>query len=60
VSSLLKYYSDTFVAEYGGSELDFTSHSLILEEISRACGAVGLSYAVHSMLVLSTVNISSF
>ena len=36
--------------------MDYTSHSLILEEISRACGAVGLSYAVHSMLVLSTVN----
>jgi len=41
----------TAPAEYGGSELGYLDHVMIMEEISRASGSVGLSYGAHFQLV---------
>lgn len=40
----------TVPAEDGGPGLSFVEHVVIVEEISRASGAVGMSYAAHSNL----------
>lgn len=45
----------TTPAKYGGSELNYTAHSLIMEEISRASGAIGLSYGAHTALCLAQI-----
>lgn len=42
----------TTPAKYGGSELSHVAHAMIMEEISRASGAIGLSYGAHSALCL--------
>ncbi|WP_139956221.1 acyl-CoA dehydrogenase family protein [Flavicella sediminum] len=36
--------------EYGGSGLGYHEYVLILEEISKVCGAIGLSVAAHNSL----------
>ncbi len=36
--------------KYGGIDLGYFSHCLVMEEISRASGSVGLSYGAHSNL----------
>src|SRR6478736_3464211 len=41
--------------ELGGAGLGFLAHVLVMEEISRASAAVGLSYAAHSNLCVSQV-----
>jgi isovaleryl-CoA dehydrogenase len=45
----------TVPAQYGGSELSYTAHSMIMEEISRASGSVGLSYGAHTALCLGQI-----
>jgi len=40
-------------AKYGGSEAGYLDHVLVTEEISRACGAVALSYGAHSNLCIN-------
>lgn len=45
----------TTPAKYGGSELNYTAHSLIMEEISRASGSIGLSYGAHTALCLAQI-----
>lgn len=45
----------TCPAEYGGTELGYTAHSLVMEEISRASGSIGLSYGAHTALSLSQI-----
>lgn len=42
----------TVPSQYGGSELSYTAHSMIMEEISRASGSIGLSYGAHTALCL--------
>lgn len=42
-----------FSAEYGGSALGYLDHVLVMEEISRASAAVGLSYGAHSNLCIN-------
>ena len=42
--------------EYGGSGMSYTAHCIAVEEISRASGAVGLSYAAHSNLAVNQLN----
>src|SRR6516225_1584113 len=37
-------------AEYGGAGADYRSYALAVEEIGRACGSTGLSYAAHVSL----------
>lgn len=36
--------------EYGGAGLDYRSYVIAVEEIARACGSTGLSYAAHVSL----------
>ncbi|MBX9878029.1 MAG: acyl-CoA dehydrogenase family protein [Candidatus Obscuribacterales bacterium] len=37
-------------AEYGGAGSDYRSYAIAVEEIGRACGSTGLSYAAHVSL----------
>jgi len=37
-------------AEYGGAGADYRSYVIAVEEIARACGSTGLSYAAHVSL----------
>ncbi|KAK2103801.1 hypothetical protein P7K49_017657 [Saguinus oedipus] len=43
----------TAPVQYGGSGLGYLEHVLVMEEISRASGAVGLSYGAHSNLCIN-------
>ena len=43
----------TVEESYGGSELGYLAHVIAMEEISRASGAVGLSYGAHSNLCVN-------
>ncbi|EDQ88797.1 uncharacterized protein MONBRDRAFT_32617 [Monosiga brevicollis MX1] len=45
----------TAPAEYGGSELGYTEHVLAMEELSRASGAIALSYGAHSNLCVNQI-----
>jgi isovaleryl-CoA dehydrogenase len=40
---------------YGGSGLGYLAHLVAMEEISRASGAVGLSYGAHSNLCVNNI-----
>ena len=46
----------TVPGEYGGSELGYLAHLVLMEEISRASGSVGLSYVAHSNLCVSNLD----
>jgi alkylation response protein AidB-like acyl-CoA dehydrogenase len=37
-------------AQYGGAGADYLSYAIAVEEIARACGSTGLSYAAHVSL----------
>lgn len=39
--------------EYGGLGMGYQAHCIVLEEISRASGSIGLSYAAHSQLCVN-------
>ena len=39
--------------EYGGLAMGYQAHCVVLEEISRASGSIGLSYAAHSQLCVN-------
>jgi alkylation response protein AidB-like acyl-CoA dehydrogenase len=41
--------------EYGGADADTVCHAIATEEISRACGSHGLSYAAHVSLGSSPI-----
>jgi len=43
----------TVEEEFGGSGLGYLAHVVAMEEISRASGAIGLSYGAHSNLCLN-------
>ena len=43
----------TAEADYGGSGMGYLAHCVAMEEISRASGAVGLSYGAHSNLCVN-------
>ncbi len=45
----------TVSEEYGGSGMGYMAHLLAMEEISRASGAVGLSYGAHSNLCVNNL-----
>ena len=40
---------------YGGSDMGYLAHIIVLEEISRASASVGLSYGAHSNLCLNQI-----
>lgn len=41
---------------YGGSDMGYLAHVLIMEEISRASASVGLSYGAHSNLCVNQLS----
>jgi isovaleryl-CoA dehydrogenase len=43
----------TIPVQWGGSDLGYLAHILVMEEISRASGSVGLSYVAHSNLCMN-------
>ncbi|KAK4935952.1 hypothetical protein LTR10_023073 [Elasticomyces elasticus] len=44
--------------EYGGLAMGYQAHCIILEEISRASGSIGLSYAAHSQLCVNQLSLN--
>ncbi len=45
--------------EYGGAGLGYLAHAVVMEEISRASGAIGLSYGAHSNLCVNQLKINA-
>jgi len=45
----------TVAEEFGGSNMGYLAHCVVMEEISRASAAVGLSYGAHSNLCLNQI-----
>ncbi|MDA5192576.1 isovaleryl-CoA dehydrogenase [Govanella unica] len=41
--------------EYGGVNMGYLAHCIVMEEISRASGSVGLSYGAHSNLCVNQI-----
>jgi isovaleryl-CoA dehydrogenase len=48
----------TVAERYGGSALGYLAHVIAMEEISRASGAVGLSYGAHSNLCVNQLRLN--
>ncbi|KAI1943557.1 hypothetical protein LOZ66_000140 [Ophidiomyces ophidiicola] len=44
--------------EYGGTSLGYQAHCIVLEEITRASGSIGLSYAAHSQLCVNQLSLN--
>ena len=45
----------TVAEEYGGSNMGYLGHAIVMEEISRVSASVGLSYGAHSNLCLNQI-----
>jgi isovaleryl-CoA dehydrogenase len=48
----------TVPERWGGSDLGYLAHVVAMEEISRASGAVGLSYGAHSNLCINQLRLN--
>jgi butyryl-CoA dehydrogenase len=48
----LNFFGMQAPRQYGGAETDTISYCLVIEEISRVCGAMGLTIAVHNSVVV--------
>ncbi len=48
----------TVPERWGGADLGYLAHILVMEEISRASGAVGLSYGAHSNLCINQLRLN--
>jgi isovaleryl-CoA dehydrogenase len=48
----------TVPERYGGADLGYLAHVIVMEEISRASGAVGLSYGAHSNLCVNQLRLN--
>jgi isovaleryl-CoA dehydrogenase len=48
----------TVPERYGGAGLGYLAHVIVMEEISRASGAVGLSYGAHSNLCMNQLRLN--
>jgi isovaleryl-CoA dehydrogenase len=46
----------TVEERYGGAALGYLAHVVAMEEISRCCAAVGLSYGAHSNLCVNQIS----
>src|ERR1700723_4701590 len=49
----LGFLGMTVSPDYGGAGLGYLAHTVVMEEISRASAAVGLSYGAHSNLCVN-------
>lgn len=43
--------------EYGGMNMGYLAHAVVMEEMSRASGSIGLSYAAHSQLCVNQLTL---
>jgi isovaleryl-CoA dehydrogenase len=48
----------TVPERWGGSDLGYLAHAVVMEEISRASGAIGLSYGAHSNLCVNQIRLN--
>jgi isovaleryl-CoA dehydrogenase len=48
----------TVPEHWGGAGLGYAAHTIVMEEISRASGAVGLSYGAHSNLCVNQIRLN--
>lgn len=46
----------TVSEEFGGVAMGYLAHVIVMEEISRASAAIGLSYGAHSNLCMNQIN----
>jgi isovaleryl-CoA dehydrogenase len=46
----------TVSEEYGGTDLGYLAHIIVMEEVSRASASVGLSYGAHSNLCINQLH----
>lgn len=46
----------TAKSEYGGTDGGYLDHCIIMEELSRASGAIGLTYGAHSNLCINQIS----
>lgn len=46
----------TVAEEYGGTNMGYLAHMIVMEEISRASASVGLSYGAHSNLCVNQIH----
>ncbi|KAL9020868.1 MAG: hypothetical protein Q9185_001939 [Variospora sp. 1 TL-2023] len=44
--------------DYGGLAMGYQAHCIVMEEISRASGSIGLSYAAHSQLCINQLGLN--
>ena len=44
--------------DYGGANLGYLAHAIVMEEISRGSGSIGLSYGAHSNLCVNQISIN--
>ena len=49
----------TVPERWGGAGLGYLAHAIVMEEISRASGAVGLSYGAHSNLCVNQIRLNA-
>ena len=52
----LNFFGMQAPREYGGAGIDSISYCLVIEEISRVCGAMGLTVAVHNSVVVHPIS----
>ena len=45
----------TISEEYGGADLGYLAHTVVMEEVSRGSASVGLSYGAHSNLCVNQI-----
>ncbi|MEX0644100.1 MAG: acyl-CoA dehydrogenase family protein, partial [Parvularculaceae bacterium] len=43
---------------FGGAGLGYLAHCVVMEEVSRGSGAIGLSYGAHSNLCVNQINLN--
>jgi len=48
----------TVPEKFGGADLGYLAHVVVMEEISRASGSIGLSYAAHSNLCVNQLRLN--
>jgi len=44
-----------FTVEYGGTGAHYLDHVIVVEELSRACSSIALSYGAHSNLCVNQI-----
>ncbi|KAK5296082.1 hypothetical protein LTR55_003851 [Exophiala xenobiotica] len=52
------FLGPTVDEDYGGLAMGYQAHAVIMEEISRASGSIGLSYAAHSQLCVNQLSLN--